>query len=269
MLESIDVRQHFYAARGWFLRAVPIPLWGECSRPCCSILERSVSMKKSLIPLLLATATILLPAAPCAAEPVGVYVAPRFTTGTVNFRHVDWDNNSSSATASTSGGALAVGYDFRPTLKVPVRVEVEYSTLGKVKKSKTERTYHQWDYKSKVTVGTSALFANAYFDWHNGTAFTPYVNLGLGTSFLSVKGKTVDPKDGYAYTNSRKTSVHSALNIGLGSAWRLSETISLDLGYRYARLGDKAKSKTDEDGDDLKVEDVETHQFILGARFLF
>jgi opacity protein-like surface antigen len=215
-------------------------------------------MKKSLIPLSLATAAVLLPAAPCAAEPVGVYVAPRLTTGTVNFHY--------GKDLSASGGALAVGYDFHPTLKVPVRVELEYSTLGEVKESEKEE-----DWKATVNVGASALFANAYYDWHNSTAFTPYVNLGLGTSFLSVKGKSFehDRGDTYTYTYSKKTSVHSAWNIGLGTAWRLSETISLDLGYRYARLGDQAKSKAYEDDDYFVIEDVETHQIFLGARFLF
>jgi opacity protein-like surface antigen len=212
-------------------------------------------MKKFFIPLLLTTA-VLLPAAPCAAESVGVYVAPRFTTGTVNFKD--------GTDLWTSGGALAVGYDFHPTLKVPVRVELEYNTLADVKK-----TYKDEGWRSKATVGASTLFVNAYFDWHNSTAFIPYVNLGLGTSSLSVKGRGVDLDDGETYVWGKKTSTHTAWNIGLGSAWRLSETISLDLGYRYAHLGNKARTKADQDGDDAYIKNIRTHQIILGAKFLF
>jgi opacity protein-like surface antigen len=212
-------------------------------------------MKKSLIPLLLATAA-LLPAAPCAAEPVGVYVAPRLSAGTVHFRP--------SANEWTYGGALAVGYDFRPALRVPLRVELEYNKLGDAKKSYT--TEDEGDvYQDKITVGASTLFVNAYFDWHNSTAFTPYANLGFGTSSLSVKGKYVDLSDGETGVWRQKTSDHFAWNIGLGSAWRLSETISLDLGYRYANLGNKAQTKDE----DVYIKNIGTHQLLLGAKFLF
>jgi opacity protein-like surface antigen len=218
-------------------------------------------MKKFFIPLLL-TAAALLPAASCAAEPVGVYVAPRFTAGTVNFKH------GSNTDVQTYGGALAVGYDFQPTLKVPLRVELEYNKLGDVKKN-NHYEYEGDPYKAKITVGVSTLFVNAYFDWHNHTAFTPYVSLGLGTSLLSAKVKYVDLSDGETYGWSKETTANTAWNIGLGSAWRLSDTISLDLGYRYADLGNRARTKADEDGDYERVKNIKTHQFILGAKFLF
>jgi opacity protein-like surface antigen len=233
--------------------------------PVIFTIERSISMKKFLIPLLLTTA-VLLPAAPCAAEPVGVYVAPRLTTGTVNFKY-DKDRE-----LWTAGGALAVGYDFRPTLKVPLRVELEYNKLGDVSATDTA-SGAGWMEKDKVTVGASTLFVNTYFDWHNRSAFTPYVSLGLGTSFVSVKGKGTDRSAYYSssYSLDEKTTTHTAWNVGIGNAWRLSETISLDLGYRYANLGNKARSKAEEDDADdyYRIENIETHQFILGAKFLF
>jgi opacity protein-like surface antigen len=223
-------------------------------------------MKKFLIPLLL-TPAVLLPPAPCAAEPVGVYVAPRFTTGTVNFDLYDKDRES-----WTAGGALAVGYDFHPKLKVPLRVELEYNKLGNVKKTETDR-WEDVEDKDKVTVGTSTLFVNAYFDLHNRSAFTPYVSLGLGTSSISVKGKGTYRSSYYngTYALGEKTTTHTAWNVGIGSAWRLSDAISLDLGYRYANLGNKGRSKAeDDDADDYyRIKNIETHQFILGAKFLF
>jgi outer membrane autotransporter protein len=152
----------------------------------------------------------------------------------------------------------------QPALKVPLRVELEYNKLSDVKKTYTNEDEGDV-YKSKVTIGASTLFVNAYFDWRNSTAFTPYVNLGLGTSFLSAKGKIVDLSDGETDNFGRKTTTHTAWNIGLGSAWQLSDTISLDLGYRYANLGNKARTKDD----DAYIKNIETHQFILGAKFLF
>jgi opacity protein-like surface antigen len=211
-------------------------------------------MKKSSIPLLLA-ALVLLPAAPRAAQAAGVYIAPRVSTGTVNFRH--------GTDLWTSGGALAAGYDFHPVLNVPIRAELEYSGLGDVKKTHKEAAG-----KATATVGASALFVNAYYDWHNSTAFTPYVSLGLGTSLLSTKVKQVNLLTNRTVTWGRQTTTNTAWNIGLGGSLRLSETIALDLGYRYANLGNKAHTKS-EGGYRLYVEDVETHQVFLGAKFSF
>jgi len=232
-------------------------------------------MKKSLLPLLLAIA--LLPAAPAVAEPVGVYIAPRLSAAQVrfNFKYVN-DNwyNSGSREKWTYGGALAVGYDFYSQLKFPVRLELEYGGLGDVEGSKSKSEGNlQW--KGKATLGVRTLFVNAYFDWHNASAFTPYASFGLGTSFLDAKSKDADTWNGtttYHYDYGKKTTANTAWNIGLGGALRLSDTVALDLGYRYADLGE-ARTKTDPSlwgrGEYYKAKKVETHQILLGARFTF
>jgi opacity protein-like surface antigen len=71
-----------------------------------------------------------------------------------------------------------------------------------------------------------------------------------------------------------KTSTNFAWNLGIGAAWKLTDNIALDLGYRYANLG---KAKTGYARDILgnnydawaKTNNVTTHQFLFGARFSF
>jgi outer membrane autotransporter protein len=226
-------------------------------------------MKKFLPPLLLAA--VVLPSIPASAEPLGVYVAPRLSASLVqfHFKAPAYDNWSyGSHEEWTYGGALAVGYDFHPSHKVPVRVELEYDKLSDVERSKK---YDGGWWKAKSTLGVSTLFVNTYFDFHNRSAFTPYVSLGVGKSFLSAKMTEtdyIDPDDNYVY--GKKTTTNTAWNIGLGSALRLSETISLDLGYRYSHLG-KARTKSHEydESDYAKSKNVETHQLIFGAKFMF
>lgn len=213
----------------------------------------------------------LLPALPVAAEPIGVYVAPRLSGGAVSFHFkgpaYDWDYGA--RTKWTHGGALALGYDFHPSLKIPVRVELEYHALGDAEHTRTYR-YPGGHWKAKSTLGGSTVFVNAYYDWHNTSRFTPYASLGLGKSSLIAKMKESDsggPDEVYG----KKTTVNTAWHIGFGSALTLSETIALDLGYRYARLG-KAKTKlldTADPDDYVKTNNVETHQLLLGAKFSF
>ena len=212
-------------------------------------------------------AAALLPAAPASAEPIGVYVAPRLSSGTVSFHFKGpaWNWDYGSHTQWTWGGALAVGYDFHPSQQIPLRVELEYHKLGDAEHT---RKYRYWEAKS--TLGASTLFVNAYFDWHNPSRFTPYASVGLGRSSLTAKMKESEP--GWpADVYGKKTTTNTAWNIGFGSALRLSDTISLDLGYRYANLG-KAKTKlldTTDPDDYVKTNTVDTHQLLLGAKFSF
>ena len=252
-------------------------------------------MKNSLsLSLLLAAA--LLPAPPAEAEPLGIYVAPRLTAGQVRFHFKHADGGSGSGLGSQEkwayGGALAAGYDFYPSLRFPLRVELEYGVQSDTKQDKSFHNVEEelsggrteYDTKVKAILGVRTLFVNAYFDWHNTSAFTPYVSVGLGTSFLDAKVKDTATETGYSsgnpsptysdtdtYTYGKKTTINAAWNIGLGAALRLSDTIALDLGYRYANLG-KARTKVDDpwsSRDYVKVKTVETHQLLLSARFTF
>ena len=234
-------------------------------------------MNKNLPPLLLVAA--LLPMSSFVqAEGTGVYVTPKLGYGQMkaSFKVVedgepDFKVGSQSKSAAVFG--LAAGYDFSKKLSVPLRVELEYTGMGdNTKKRRHSGTFEEED---KTTVGASALFVNTYFDFHNRSAFTPYVGLGLGNSFLSAKGRHVELQGNWDDKYGEKTTTNFAWNVGVGGAWKVSENFALDLGYRYANLG-KAKSKKAYDLTSnyqqdywLEAKDVEIHQFLLGARFSF
>lgn len=224
------------------------------------------------------------------ADQTGIYVTPKFMYGIGTFKgkvsdSVEGTVVSKNATESSFGGALAIGYDFSKRLDVPVRVELEYAATSqmdkKMKNSLWSNEYGEaWeDYKMKIDI--QSLFFNAYYDFKNSTSFTPYIGAGVGLAFVgakvSVDGHIETPgfSDTWSDSLGKKTRTNFAWNVGLGCAYALNDTVSIDLGYRYADFG-KAKTKTWTDPDapfdftvQGKAKDVAMHQFMLGARFTF
>lgn len=231
-------------------------------------------MNKKLTASLLAIALL-----PLSAFAQDIYVAPRLGYGTLKgtFKAAapDYEEKIGSQSKGSAVLGLAWGYDFKVKLSLPIRAELEYAYLGSG--SKTHKDIDEGDLQlTKMTLGGSTLFANTYFDFHNKSAFTPYVSVGLGTSFLQAKGKVSYPDDDGDAGGSfkKKTSSKFAWNLGVGAAWKVTDNIALDLGYRYANLG-KARTgyMKNFEGDTYnawaKTNSVTAHQFLLGGRFSF
>ncbi|HAL7208613.1 TPA: outer membrane beta-barrel protein, partial [Escherichia coli] len=81
-------------------------------------------------------------------------------------------------------GGIAAGYDFYPQFSIPVRTELEFYARGKadskynVDKDSWSGGYWRDDLKNEVSVNT--LMLNAYYDFRNDSAFTPWVSAGIG-----------------------------------------------------------------------------------------
>jgi opacity protein-like surface antigen len=239
---------------------------------------------------------LALPLSASAAGKTGIYVAPKFVYGftQMNSMKGTWGDeypalddffslNMGNKNDSAFGGALAIGYDFNKKFQVPVRTELEYATFsevsGKMRDSDPGSGFLNDDYdislKQKLQIQT--LFVNAYYDFRNDTPFTPYFGAGMGLAFIKTKA-SVGAEFGLAFisesgSTGSSTSTNFAWNIGTGVAYDINEALSLDLGYRFAGLGEaKTKWARDGDGDPLarsKTGDVYMHQVMLGLRFTF
>lgn len=83
-------------------------------------------------------------------------------------------------------GGIAAGYDFYPQFSIPVRTELEFYARGKadskynIDKGKGSWSDGYWrdDLKNEVSLNT--LMLNAYYDFRNDSAFTPWVSAGIG-----------------------------------------------------------------------------------------
>lgn len=240
------------------------------------------------------TLNIALPV-PVSAADLGVYVTPKFVYGYTFMDKlkgtVEVVNNYSlvykrEKTDDAWGGALAVGYNFDKRFQVPLRAELEYSLFSRVDGtvSWTDIDPVGNDYtriQQKLDIQT--LFLNAYFDIKTGTPVTPYIGAGIGTAFIDARTSGYNsfgnggPGD-LITSGSRgaRSNTNLAWNVGAGAGWDITECLTLDLGYRFASLGE-AKGKTffgeDSAGNPVnlsgKTDNLYMHQVMLGLRFNF
>ena len=214
--------------------------------------------KRFAIALVL-TCALVAPAK--AAEVNGFYFSAKLMDSIQNV----WGSGDMSGNHSqnTMGGAFALGYDFYPQGKVPLRAELEYAIRSNVYWSDGgDLGGGQWgDLKGQW--GLQTLLVNAYFDFHNSTAFTPYLGGGLGMGFINTRYE-IDVPGTFNATKSKSNTVF-AWNLGAGVAYAFNENISADLGYRYLGLGEN----------DVKWQGVKLnsthagHEFSLGLRVTF
>ena len=173
----------------------------------------------------------------------------------------DVDNYSQN----TIGGGVFVGYDFYPMHQVPVRAEIEYAIRTN---SETD-----WDTKNFGNLATlkgqwnlQTLFLNAYWDFHNDTAFTPYIGGGIGMGFIQSKYEVNAPGLSDSYN---ETNTVFAWNAGAGVAYAITDNLSADLAYRFVGLGYHENDKT-VDGQKFKVGMAPyANEFSLGIRYTF
>ncbi|MEX0695029.1 MAG: outer membrane beta-barrel protein [Rhodospirillales bacterium] len=119
----------------------------------------------------------------------------------------------------------------------------------------------------------SAMF-NLYYDfeqlhqWLGGDTFTPYVGAGVGlsmldTSFLTTAGGNTE------YGAKVYNLTYAAMG---GVSARVSEAVSIDVGYRFINLGQYEQDgtfTTGPAGTATKYDDLFAHEFRAGLRFQF
>lgn len=221
--------------------------------------------------------TILAMGPAYAADKGGVYIGIKggyeykdHSKGDVTDSNAAATNNNatnqswSSKSGYTIGGAI--GYNFAGA-GVPVRAEAEYLYHDQFKYSANNATSGgaTGSFTSKIDIHT--LFANVYYDFKTGTAFTPYVGAGLGIAWINQKvastfqGWTAGTSDGSYDATS------FAWNLGAGVGYSLTDNIILDLGYRYTNFGDA--KKVDNGRISFQAKDLQAHEALLGLRYQF
>jgi len=242
-------------------------------------------MKRILLPL----ALVLACALPANAEVIGVYGGLKFIdsiqgTGAVSKSVPDFTPLLSrnlgidSYAQNTIGGGVFLGYDFYPKFQAPVRIEVEYairtnmSTDWSVGGSVPAVPPVPISHNIKAGWNLQTLFANVYLDFHNSTAFTPYIGGGIGMGFInnSYKAELSTPLGSIEYMSKSKFNTVFAWNIGAGCSYAFTENFSLDLAYRFVGLGYNEVSASVIGGEKVKIgTSPYAHEFSLGARFTF
>ncbi len=217
---------------------------------------------KRLIASLVLALTLIAPSIASAAQ--GFYLTPKFmmtvqNTGTVERSSALTGYGVDNHSQFTLGGAIAAGYDFWFSHMIPIRAELELALRGNGENSENGR-YGD----TKLTTNSTTLLANFYYDFHNSTAFTPYVGAGLGLAFnyLGVDVHNNAKDMGYSCDD---RSTNFAWQVGAGVAYSFNENMAIDAGYRYLDLG---YTETKSYGQSIGIRPY-NHEVMLGLRIGF
>lgn len=94
---------------------------------------------------------------------------------------------------------------------------------------------YSYDGNGKISLHFQTLLGNAYLDYYVNPSASLYLSFGLGMSLSSSMLNYQQSSSGNDKTNTLSTSF--AWQVGLGTAFALTESLWLDLNLRYIDLG--------------------------------
>ena len=197
----------------------------------------------------------------------GMYLAPKFMMAFQNTGTVERSGMSGFGIDKynqfTLGGAFAVGYDFWPQNMLPLRIELEGALRGN-----SEKEWNGHNGSAKETFNATTLFGNVYYDFHNESAFTPYVGAGLGFAFNYFGIDTHDDL-GRNRGSQDERRTNFAWNVGGGVAFAVNDQVSIDAQYRYVDLGyTEVSSNYGGESQSVGIRPY-NHEIMLGLRWGF
>ena len=113
-----------------------------------------------------------------------------------------------------------------------------------------EMAYRYSDFGEGVTYQMMTPSIQAYYDFPNETAVTPYLNVGAGMGFGWTNVSEDDMQQSFTY------------NVGAGVNMKVNDNLSLDVKYRYVNFGEVY--------DDYGITLPATgNEFLVGLRYTF
>jgi opacity protein-like surface antigen len=172
---------------------------------------------------------------------------------------------SDSFEPSFTGGG-GIGYVWGPYFRTDLTVDV-HSIMN------TEFTGSTTDFSvtDKTKFMSTILLANAYYDIRTGTAWSPYLGLGVGFAVNQVT-RNLNYSDGITDTvviaGNRTTDVQFAGAAMVGVTYDISTLWALDVNYRFLHIGGSEVSLKPDAPSSLAIGDLNEHQIRAGLRFL-
>lgn len=215
----------------------------------------------------------------------GVYITGKAGTSVVNLYGI---NSTFSAdeivnghttlpdrTKGVFGGGVAIGYDFNDQFQLPVRLELDTTFRGETDaKSGQDITAFgesvHINVKNQVRMAT--YMVNGYYDFHNSTAFTPYISAGVGLAHVKLKNNTIPV--GFDINETLSASKNNfAWGAGIGAKYAVADNIAIDASYKYINAGKVSISKNNYAGDEHTSYYANTkaasNDFMLGITYAF
>ncbi len=148
---------------------------------------------------------------------------------------------------SNTGAGIAFGYKYDNN----VRTEVSLSHAKLFSMKNEGESY-------SMNARATTLLVSAYYDFAGviNPSITPYVGAGVGLSTIRTKFSQKEVSE------SNRTNAFS-YQVGTGVDVKLSNNISLDVGYRYINYGNRKMKDSDE-----KVK-FNAHNVVAGLKYSF
>lgn len=162
------------------------------------------------------------------------------------------------------GGGL--GYRFSPMFRADVTMDHRFNARFKGLPAGDGLAPGSLSDRGRFQSSTAML--NVYADLGTYNGLTPYLGAGIGVArnILGDYTRTDIPGAVERLSGGDEYDLAWALMAGVG--YRLSSSFTLDLGYRYASLGD-VKTRGYDSGSGADVESIGMHEVRLGVRYAF
>ena len=138
------------------------------------------------------------------------------------------------------------------------RVELEYShrnnPLNEVK-------FVEGNFQGDGDLTSDSLLVNVFAVYHDISRWAPYFGVGIGAARI----KADDLRVSGQLLSSDSATVF-AYQLGVGCEYGLTDSLSLDFGYRY--FGSSRPKLSEENGKSFKM-DYATHSLVLGVKVGF
>jgi opacity protein-like surface antigen len=229
------------------------------------------SRLRSSAPVVLAVAVLVAADARGQSAPTGFYFGAR---GAGSFGQIG-DTEFSGAPPPTTiqhdsdfvaAAGVVVGKSWTP-IGLPLRSEVEY----------LHRFRFDYDYRYgppanvvgyENNVSSDSVMLTTLYDFRTSTGVTPYVGLGIGYVRHTSKSKR-DPQAMPGTSTERTTTTDNlALGVQVGATIDLAARWGVDLGYRFAWLGEVADGPQ-LDGAAIAGEPYLAHDLLLTVQYRF
>jgi len=165
---------------------------------------------------------------------------------------------------------VGIGYYFSPMFRADVTLD--HSFYSRFKGLPANDGFATGSASDRGRFQSSTAMLNVYADLGTYGGFTPYVGAGVGVAHNVLGSYTRTSVDALGVVTQERLaggggySFAWALMAGVG--YKLSDSFTLDLGYRYVSLGD-VKTRGYASGAGGDVESIGAHEVRLGVRYAF
>jgi len=160
---------------------------------------------------------------------------------------------------SAPSGSVVLGWDLEPGSRIGEgRIELEYTRRSN---RLDEAEFAEGKVKGAGDLTVNSLLFNTYGVYRSASLLTPYLGAGIGVAQITAENLTVTDQPLVD-----DDALILAYQVGTGVEIELTDSLILDLGYRFFS-GTKAKF-TEANGDEFKTEYF-SHSAMLGLRLAF